>query len=135
MRVGRRYGLSSAQKAEIWRRWKAGESLQEIGDPQMHLECSLNATAKQSSKTPGRTGALAARLAQTDSNSVAGPIRAEIVGLVYPSNEVRRHQEGELTPARPHTDEFMIPSFNFPRRSLRRTRFSAISPSGVAKDI
>ena len=28
---GRRYGLSSAQKTEIWRRWKAGESLHEIG--------------------------------------------------------------------------------------------------------
>src|SRR5271163_4786264 len=31
MRQGRRYGLSSAQKTEIWRRWKAGESLHEIG--------------------------------------------------------------------------------------------------------
>ena len=31
MRPGRRYGLSSAQKTEIWRRWKAGESLHEIG--------------------------------------------------------------------------------------------------------
>ena len=31
MRPGRRYGLSSAQKAEIWRRWKVGESLHEIG--------------------------------------------------------------------------------------------------------
>jgi hypothetical protein len=31
MRSGRRYGISSAQKTEIWRRWKAGESLHEIG--------------------------------------------------------------------------------------------------------
>jgi IS30 family transposase len=31
MRQGRRYGLSAAQRAEIWRRWKAGESLHEIG--------------------------------------------------------------------------------------------------------
>jgi IS30 family transposase len=31
MRLGRRYGLSAAQRAEIWRRWKAGESLHEIG--------------------------------------------------------------------------------------------------------
>ena len=31
MRQGRRYGLSAAQKAELWRRWKAGESLHEIG--------------------------------------------------------------------------------------------------------
>ena len=31
MRLGRRYGLSAAQKTEIWRRWKAGESLHEIG--------------------------------------------------------------------------------------------------------
>ena len=31
MRLGRRYGLCAAQKTEIWRRWKAGESLHEIG--------------------------------------------------------------------------------------------------------
>jgi IS30 family transposase len=31
MRQGRRYGLSAEQKADIWRRWKAGESLHEIG--------------------------------------------------------------------------------------------------------
>ena len=31
MRQERRYGLSAEQKAEIWRRWKAGESLHEIG--------------------------------------------------------------------------------------------------------
>jgi IS30 family transposase len=31
MRQGRRYGLSSAQRTDIWRRWKSGESLHEIG--------------------------------------------------------------------------------------------------------
>ena len=31
MKRGRRYGLSAAQKVDIWRRWKAGESLHEIG--------------------------------------------------------------------------------------------------------
>jgi len=31
MRQGRRYGLSAVQKADIWNRWKAGESLHEIG--------------------------------------------------------------------------------------------------------
>jgi len=31
MRQGRRYGLSAEQKADIWRRWKSGESLHEIG--------------------------------------------------------------------------------------------------------
>jgi DNA-binding CsgD family transcriptional regulator len=31
MRQGRRYGLSAEQRADIWRRWKAGESLQAIG--------------------------------------------------------------------------------------------------------
>jgi hypothetical protein len=31
MRPGRRYGLSATQKTDIWRRWKAGESLHEIG--------------------------------------------------------------------------------------------------------
>jgi transposase, IS30 family len=31
MRQGRRYGLSATQKAELWQRWSAGESLHEIG--------------------------------------------------------------------------------------------------------
>ena len=31
MRLGRRYGLSAVQTTEIWRRWKAGESLHEVG--------------------------------------------------------------------------------------------------------
>jgi hypothetical protein len=31
MRQGRRYGLTGEQKADIWRRWKVGESLHEIG--------------------------------------------------------------------------------------------------------
>jgi Helix-turn-helix domain len=31
MRQGRRYGLSAAQRIDIWCRWKAGESLHEIG--------------------------------------------------------------------------------------------------------
>src|SRR5271170_2557457 len=31
MRQGRRYGLSATQRTDIWRRWKAGESLHAIG--------------------------------------------------------------------------------------------------------
>jgi hypothetical protein len=31
MRQARRYGLSAAQRTDIWGRWKAGESLHEIG--------------------------------------------------------------------------------------------------------
>ena len=31
MKQGRRYGLSTAQRTDIWRRWKAGESLHKIG--------------------------------------------------------------------------------------------------------
>ena len=31
MKQGRRYGLSAEQKADIWQRWKIGESLHEIG--------------------------------------------------------------------------------------------------------
>jgi hypothetical protein len=31
MRRGRQFGLSAEQKAEIWLRWKAGDSLHEIG--------------------------------------------------------------------------------------------------------
>jgi IS30 family transposase len=31
MRQGKRFGLSTVQKSELWRRWKAGQSLHEIG--------------------------------------------------------------------------------------------------------
>src|ERR1700732_60791 len=31
MRAGRRFGLSAAQKSDVWRRWKTGQTLHEIG--------------------------------------------------------------------------------------------------------
>jgi hypothetical protein len=31
MRQGKRFGLSAMQKSDLWRRWKVGQSLQEIG--------------------------------------------------------------------------------------------------------
>ena len=31
MRRGRRFGLSAEQKCDVWRRWKEGQTLNEIG--------------------------------------------------------------------------------------------------------
>jgi hypothetical protein len=31
MRAGKRFGLSAVQKSDVWRRWKAGQTLHEIG--------------------------------------------------------------------------------------------------------
>src|SRR5215467_1681147 len=31
MKPGRRFGLSAEQKIDVWRRWKVGQTLQEIG--------------------------------------------------------------------------------------------------------
>ena len=31
MSRGKRFGLSAMQKSDLWRRWKAGQSLHEIG--------------------------------------------------------------------------------------------------------
>ena len=31
MRLGRRFGLSAEQKIDVWRRWKEGQTLHEIG--------------------------------------------------------------------------------------------------------
>ncbi len=31
MKPGRRFGLSATQKRDVWRRWKAGQTLHEIG--------------------------------------------------------------------------------------------------------
>jgi hypothetical protein len=93
-----------------------------IENPQMHLERSLSASAKQSSKTSSGARALAARLAQTDSNKVTEPIRTEIVQRVYPFKEVRRHKEGEVTPA-PSPRCVHDPVRQLPRRSSRKTWF------------
>ena len=45
MRPGKRFGLSAIEKNEIWRRWKAGQSLHEIGrafdKPHSSIRCLL----------------------------------------------------------------------------------------------
>ena len=45
MRQGKRFGLSTKQKSELWRRWKAGQSLHEIGraygKPHNSIRCLL----------------------------------------------------------------------------------------------
>jgi hypothetical protein len=33
MRPGKRFGLSVSEKSDIWRRWKTGQSLHEMGAP------------------------------------------------------------------------------------------------------
>src|SRR5258706_10567829 len=45
MRHGKRFGLSAIEKNEIWRRWKAGQTLHEIGrafdKPHSSIRCLL----------------------------------------------------------------------------------------------
>jgi IS30 family transposase len=45
MRPGKRFGLSAIQKSDIWRRWKAGQTLHEIGrafdKPHTSIRCLL----------------------------------------------------------------------------------------------
>jgi IS30 family transposase len=45
MKAGRRFGLSESEKRDIWERWKAGESLHEIGrafdKPHSSIRCLL----------------------------------------------------------------------------------------------
>src|SRR5271154_5172381 len=45
MRPGKRFGLSVIQKSDIWRRWKAGQTLHEIGrafdKPHTSIRCLL----------------------------------------------------------------------------------------------
>jgi hypothetical protein len=33
VRPGKRFGFTAVEKSDIWRRWKAGQSLHEIGAP------------------------------------------------------------------------------------------------------
>jgi hypothetical protein len=45
MKSERRFGLSAEQKSEVWRRWKAGQTLHEIGrafgKPHTSIHCLL----------------------------------------------------------------------------------------------
>ena len=45
MRSGKRFGLSAIEKSDIWSRWKAGQSLHEIGrafdKPHSSIRCLL----------------------------------------------------------------------------------------------
>ena len=45
MRLGKRFGLSTIEKSDIWNRWKAGQSLHEIGrayeKPHSSIRCLL----------------------------------------------------------------------------------------------
>jgi hypothetical protein len=45
MKPGKRFGLSAIEKSDIWRRWKAGETLHEIGrafdKPHTSIRCLL----------------------------------------------------------------------------------------------
>ena len=45
MRPGKRFGLSAIEKSDIWRRWKAGQTLHEIGrafdKPHTSIRCLL----------------------------------------------------------------------------------------------
>src|SRR5579863_10783533 len=45
MKPGKRFGLSAMEKSDIWRRWKAGETLHEIGrafdKPHTSIRCLL----------------------------------------------------------------------------------------------
>src|SRR3984957_13852257 len=45
MRPGKRFGLSAIEKSDIWHRWKAGETLHEIGrafdKPHTSIRCLL----------------------------------------------------------------------------------------------
>jgi hypothetical protein len=45
MKPGKRFGLSTIEKSDIWRRWKAGETLHEIGrafdKPHTSIRCLL----------------------------------------------------------------------------------------------
>ncbi len=43
---GKRFGLSAAQKSDMWRRWKAGQTLHEIGrafgKPHTSIRCLVD---------------------------------------------------------------------------------------------
>src|ERR1700692_2021650 len=45
MKPGKRFGLSAIEKSEVWKRWKAGETLREIGrafdKPHSSIRCLL----------------------------------------------------------------------------------------------
>ena len=55
MKPGKRFGLSAIEKSDIWRRWKAGETLHEIGrafdKPHTSIRCLLLPRRRDSSRS------------------------------------------------------------------------------------
>jgi hypothetical protein len=51
----KRFGLSAVQKSDMWRRWKAGQSLHEIGAMPRGLVCRIHAQENRpdSKRYPG----------------------------------------------------------------------------------
>src|ERR1019366_6118860 len=50
MRPGKRFGLSAIEKSDIWSRWKAGQSLREIG---RHLDRAASTVSREVSRHGG----------------------------------------------------------------------------------
>ena len=59
MESGKRFGFSVAEKSKIWSRWKAGESLHEIGrafdKPHSSIRCFFAALRRHCPRSPSRS--------------------------------------------------------------------------------
>jgi len=51
MTQGKRFGLSATQKSDMWRRWKAGQSLHEIGRAFGKEHSSINRRVVRDTRT------------------------------------------------------------------------------------
>src|ERR1700730_17371137 len=102
MRPGKRFGLSAVQKSDLWRRWKAGQSLHEIGRAFGKSHSSIRCLVLRRGgfvRGDGRRALLALRLREREEISrglVSGSsIRAIAKGLDRAvstvSREVARH--------------------------------------------
>jgi hypothetical protein len=52
MKQGKRFGLSAEQKSDVWRRWKSGQTLHEIGRASLTMSALSNLFKRTSPFTP-----------------------------------------------------------------------------------
>jgi hypothetical protein len=97
MSEGKQSRLSAAQRADVWRRWKAGESLHEIGracgKPHNCIRCVLlpsGGIAPAARRRSGRALSLAEREDISRGIASGSSIRAIASGLDRAASTVRR---------------------------------------------
>ena len=97
MRPGQRFGLSAIEKNEIWRRWKAGQTLHEIGrafdKPHSSIRCLLLPRGGIPPKARRRSRLALTRAEREDTRGV---LKKELLDHLRTKRRMRRSQHSRI---------------------------------------